>query len=315
MSNPKISILPDDPSAPPPPPLPPWKRNGNSPIVGAGVPDILSRISQFLPQLQAANQALQEDISSGKIDEKRIENVGKDEETYIEMNLGLGVFEERKKRNIANLRAKRIKATDNTGAEINTDGTGSSSSKGKGKVDTATDDNDGTTTTTTTSDSESDSDSDTDSDDSDSDSDSDSDDAGDSSDNDSDDDDDDDDDSDSDGEGNDDAASHSDSEMLNGDDLVSAFLRNINNPNPSSSSNNTDGMEIEVLPDLSVRKRKRGGAPVDKGVLGTLMDIEAASGGKEGGGGGSGEGSGSDEAEKTRKPLIEVVEEDDQMRD
>ncbi|KAI0076825.1 hypothetical protein K474DRAFT_1707884 [Panus rudis PR-1116 ss-1] len=55
--------------------------------------ELLSRVQSFLPQLAASNEELtrraQEDPSS--VD---IENVGEDS-GYIEMNLGLGVFEER----------------------------------------------------------------------------------------------------------------------------------------------------------------------------------------------------------------------------
>jgi len=61
--------------------------------------DLLSRVQAFLPQLEASNKALlrraQEDPSS--VD---IENV-EDEENYIEMNLGLGVFEDRSKASTA----------------------------------------------------------------------------------------------------------------------------------------------------------------------------------------------------------------------
>jgi len=58
--------------------------------------ELLSRVQAFLPQLEASNRALlrraQEDPSS--VD---IENVEECEEHYIEMNLGLGVFEDRSK--------------------------------------------------------------------------------------------------------------------------------------------------------------------------------------------------------------------------
>ncbi|KAI8097731.1 uncharacterized protein BX664DRAFT_327128 [Halteromyces radiatus] len=51
--------------------------------------DILSRVQSFLPQLQAANQQLQ----SADLADLDIENVKDDSEQYIEMNLGLGVYE------------------------------------------------------------------------------------------------------------------------------------------------------------------------------------------------------------------------------
>ncbi|KAI8140295.1 hypothetical protein BJV82DRAFT_224505 [Fennellomyces sp. T-0311] len=53
--------------------------------------DILSRVQSFLPQLQSANEQLKGQDPS-KLD---IENVD-EQDQYIEMNLGLGVFEEKK---------------------------------------------------------------------------------------------------------------------------------------------------------------------------------------------------------------------------
>ncbi|KAK9727652.1 hypothetical protein K7432_001682 [Basidiobolus ranarum] len=54
---------------------------------------LLSRLQDFLPQIAEANQKLQTQIEQdpSSVD---IENVD-DEEGYIEMNLGLGVFEEK----------------------------------------------------------------------------------------------------------------------------------------------------------------------------------------------------------------------------
>lgn len=53
--------------------------------------DLLSRLNAFLPQLSAANALLtcEETVKS-----LNIENVGENEDKYIEMNLGLGVLEE-----------------------------------------------------------------------------------------------------------------------------------------------------------------------------------------------------------------------------
>ncbi|KAA1479442.1 hypothetical protein DENSPDRAFT_750275, partial [Dentipellis sp. KUC8613] len=54
--------------------------------------DLLARVQAFLPAFEASNAELaQKDPQS--LD---IENIGEDEEQYIEMNLGLGVFEQRK---------------------------------------------------------------------------------------------------------------------------------------------------------------------------------------------------------------------------
>ncbi|KAL9555641.1 hypothetical protein MBANPS3_002263 [Mucor bainieri] len=57
-----------------------------------GQSDILSRVQAFLPQLKNANEQL-EKADPSKLD---IENVDEEEGQYIEMNLGLGVYEEKK---------------------------------------------------------------------------------------------------------------------------------------------------------------------------------------------------------------------------
>ncbi|KAJ2961072.1 hypothetical protein NQZ79_g3575 [Umbelopsis isabellina] len=56
--------------------------------------DLLSRLHTFLPEIESANRQLNELVSQDpkKVD---IENVEEDDQ-YIEMNLGLGVFEEKK---------------------------------------------------------------------------------------------------------------------------------------------------------------------------------------------------------------------------
>ncbi|KAI9486698.1 MAG: hypothetical protein EXX96DRAFT_534924 [Benjaminiella poitrasii] len=57
-----------------------------------GQNDILSRVQAFLPQLKAANEEL-EKLDPSKRD---IENVDEEDEQYIEMNLGLGVYDLKK---------------------------------------------------------------------------------------------------------------------------------------------------------------------------------------------------------------------------
>lgn len=52
------------------------------------VPDLRARLATFLPQISKANETLS--------DAQRIDDVGDDEQRYIEMNLGLGVLSERK---------------------------------------------------------------------------------------------------------------------------------------------------------------------------------------------------------------------------
>ncbi|KAJ2590649.1 hypothetical protein IWW49_001917 [Coemansia sp. RSA 1797] len=58
--------------------------------------DLLSRLHAFLPQIAEANTKLAADISEdpSKLD---IENVGAEESQYIEMDLGLGVFDMKSK--------------------------------------------------------------------------------------------------------------------------------------------------------------------------------------------------------------------------
>ncbi|KAI9484560.1 hypothetical protein BDB00DRAFT_774685, partial [Zychaea mexicana] len=53
---------------------------------------VLAKVQSFLPQMQSANEQLTKQDTS-KLD---IENVEDDQEQYIEMNLGLGVFEQKK---------------------------------------------------------------------------------------------------------------------------------------------------------------------------------------------------------------------------
>ncbi|CEP19646.1 hypothetical protein [Parasitella parasitica] len=55
---------------------------------------ILSRVQAFLPQLKNANEQLE----NKNLSELNIENVDNEDGQYIEMNLGLGVYEEKKSR-------------------------------------------------------------------------------------------------------------------------------------------------------------------------------------------------------------------------
>ncbi|RJE25778.1 hypothetical protein PHISCL_01891 [Aspergillus sclerotialis] len=59
--------------------------------------DILSRVSAFLPKMKDANESLEREIAAGRGADLRVDNVGEEDEgRYIEMNLGLGVLEEKK---------------------------------------------------------------------------------------------------------------------------------------------------------------------------------------------------------------------------
>ena len=51
--------------------------------------------------MQAANQRLEEERVEGRLADRDIENVGENQDGYIEMNLGLGVLEDKGKENLA----------------------------------------------------------------------------------------------------------------------------------------------------------------------------------------------------------------------
>ncbi|EAW22648.1 NOPCHAP1/New4 family protein [Aspergillus fischeri NRRL 181] len=59
-------------------------------------PDLLSRLSAFLPKLKSANEDLQREIAAGRGKDLQLDEVENQEGQYIEMNLGLGVFEEKR---------------------------------------------------------------------------------------------------------------------------------------------------------------------------------------------------------------------------
>jgi len=67
-------------------------RGGPDPHAIPPPSELLDRVRSFLPQLADSNAAL----SRQSQDDIDIENVGDDQEQYIELNLGLGVFEYRK---------------------------------------------------------------------------------------------------------------------------------------------------------------------------------------------------------------------------
>ncbi|KAG2185644.1 hypothetical protein INT44_002437 [Umbelopsis vinacea] len=77
-------------SAPPTIPPPELRKTFKMPVKS----DLMTRLQTFLPELESANRQLDQQVS---LDPKKvdIENVD-DSEQYIEMNLGLGVFEEKK---------------------------------------------------------------------------------------------------------------------------------------------------------------------------------------------------------------------------
>ncbi|KAI9683859.1 MAG: hypothetical protein M1829_004193 [Trizodia sp. TS-e1964] len=65
------------------------------PLPSSSGSQLLARIRAFMPQLQAANEELDGDRLAGRLQERELENV-QDGEEYIEMDLGLGVLEERR---------------------------------------------------------------------------------------------------------------------------------------------------------------------------------------------------------------------------
>ncbi|KKK22093.1 hypothetical protein ARAM_002506 [Aspergillus rambellii] len=61
-------------------------------------PTLLSKLSAFLPQMKSANEHLQQEIAAGREKDIRLDNEDEEhhEGQYIEMNLGLGVLEEKR---------------------------------------------------------------------------------------------------------------------------------------------------------------------------------------------------------------------------
>ncbi|RHZ71835.1 hypothetical protein CDV55_108628 [Aspergillus turcosus] len=60
-------------------------------------PDLLSRLSAFLPKMKSANEDLEREIAAGRGKDLQLDEVENQEEgQYIEMNLGLGVLEEKR---------------------------------------------------------------------------------------------------------------------------------------------------------------------------------------------------------------------------
>ncbi|KAF7783858.1 hypothetical protein Agabi119p4_23 [Agaricus bisporus var. burnettii] len=71
---------------------------GNKPPFDVNPPaELLSRVQAFLPQIQASNEALTQRMQKDP-DSVNIEHVSEHMDQYIQMNLGLGVFEDRSKK-------------------------------------------------------------------------------------------------------------------------------------------------------------------------------------------------------------------------
>ena len=87
---------------------PPSTRKSNS---------LLRRLQAFLPELQNANQELEQDRIEGRLEQRRIENVDEGEERVIEMDLELGVLENKK-------RCHGVGSNDEEVAEVAEVGTG-----------------------------------------------------------------------------------------------------------------------------------------------------------------------------------------------
>ncbi|KAJ5835221.1 hypothetical protein N7447_001247 [Penicillium robsamsonii] len=61
-----------------------------------GDSDILSRLNAFLPKMKDANEDLQRQIEAGEAGDLVLDNADEKGEQYIEMDLGLGVLEEKR---------------------------------------------------------------------------------------------------------------------------------------------------------------------------------------------------------------------------
>ncbi|CUS09722.1 unnamed protein product [Tuber aestivum] len=63
--------------------------------------DLMSRLNSFLPAMEAANKNLQVEIEDGTAGKRNIEVLDEEGEGYIEMNLGLGVLEEKRDEDVS----------------------------------------------------------------------------------------------------------------------------------------------------------------------------------------------------------------------
>ncbi|OGE56132.1 hypothetical protein PENARI_c003G07884 [Penicillium arizonense] len=61
-----------------------------------GDSELLSRLNAFLPKMKNANEDLQKEIEAGRVGDLVLDNADESGEQYIEMDLGLGVLEEKK---------------------------------------------------------------------------------------------------------------------------------------------------------------------------------------------------------------------------
>lgn len=64
-------------------------------LTSQNLTNLQKRLSAFLPALKTANQALEVDRAEGRLGDRNIEIVSNAEEPYIEMDLSLGVLEEK----------------------------------------------------------------------------------------------------------------------------------------------------------------------------------------------------------------------------
>jgi len=56
---------------------------------------LIQRLQHFIPEMKAANQELEKERAAGTLERRNIEKVEDEEGQHIEMNLGLGVLEEK----------------------------------------------------------------------------------------------------------------------------------------------------------------------------------------------------------------------------
>ncbi|KAJ5578164.1 uncharacterized protein N7459_007128 [Penicillium hispanicum] len=62
-----------------------------------GGSDLMARLSAFLPKMKDANESLEKEIAAGRGQDVMLDSVNEaDGKDYIEMNLGLGVLEEKR---------------------------------------------------------------------------------------------------------------------------------------------------------------------------------------------------------------------------
>ncbi|EJD52205.1 hypothetical protein AURDEDRAFT_181718 [Auricularia subglabra TFB-10046 SS5] len=128
------------------------------------LPDLLARLDEFLPQMAAANAELEQLDDPGSVNIE-MERPDPHSGPYIRMDLGLGVFEQRRPRGGGSRSGSSSSSSSSSGSSSSSTGSSSSlsSSSGSGQAEEQDQDGDGSASSSNNSDSENNDSSDTDS--------------------------------------------------------------------------------------------------------------------------------------------------------